>query len=117
MIDIVVVDFGQTDSVDKLFLEHCTFNKIAEETLNFLFVWEGSIDFVWFFLERGHLAFDSFEVIFEIVQYVFQFLHDAICDDKLISESFQLFADFDIIISCFSFDDLQLSDYCFAHVS
>ena len=46
MINVVVVDFGQTDSVDKLFLEHCTFNKIAEEALDFLFVREGSIDFV-----------------------------------------------------------------------
>ena len=60
--------------------------------------------------------FDGFEVALEVVKDVFEFLHDAISDSQLSAKSFELFADFDVIVGGVFLDFLKFSDNGIAHV-
>ncbi len=58
----------------------------------------------------------GFEVALEVVKDVFEFLHDAISDSQLSAESFELFADFDVIVGGVFLDFLKFPDNGIAHM-
>lgn len=70
MIDVVVIDLSCADSINEFFLEDCALNKVAEQSLNFLFVWKGGIDFIRFILEGSHLTLYCLQMVFEVVEHL-----------------------------------------------
>lgn len=117
MVDIIIIDLSQTYGINQLFIEHSRVDKTIQKRLNFFFVAQGSVHFVWFLLKGSHLLFYGLKVTFEIVENVFQLLHDAISDGELLAEGLELLADFDVVVGGVFLYFFQLSDNGIAHVS